>query len=245
MAMSKLGAPEQARWRFRGDEEDSPWMVGTDLHLKAVIALLQALRRALDVQQGPWYVSGEMFVHYGPAAGDHVAPDVYAAQVANYPRDTYHVAREGRFPPFVLEVISSSSWERDAEEKAQIYETLGALEYVLFDPTREGLRRGGPAPGGEAELWGYRRDEWGAFTPWTVDATGALRSAVLGGIELRVEGSRLRVLSHTGDPVLFDDELDAARQEAEAGRAAAEVARQEAEQEVERLRAELRRHGLA
>ena len=259
MAISPAGVRDERVRQLGGDEEDSPWMVSTELHLSIVTALIQGLSRFLATQPGPWHAGGEVFVIYGPAAGDHVAPDVYAAPVEDYPRDTDVVAEEGLFPPLVVEVISSSSWTRDTTEKVVLYDLLGAEEYVLFDPTHEAARR---TPAGVVvppRLWGYRRDGQGAWRPWPVEEDGSLRSAVLGGVRLRPEDRYLRVLTPAGTPVPFTDELDEAlataeealttaeqaRQAAEQARQREQDARQAAEQEVVRLRDELRRHGLA
>jgi len=221
MTVGELSTRERVLRRYGGDEEDSPWMVSTDLHLWAMIALLQGLRQALAAQAGPWYVSGDTFVQYGPAPGDHLAPDLYAAPVADHPRESYSVAEEGVFPPFVLEVLSPSSGPRDLEDKVALYDVLGAEEYVLFDP--RGLSMGRPA------LRAYHRDGQGGWGPWQADADGVLRSAVLRGVGLRGEGHYLRVLTPDGEPVPFAEELEAALAHAEAAQAHSDAARAQTE----------------
>jgi Uma2 family endonuclease len=254
-------AREQVLRRIGGDREDSPWMVSTEPHLFLVIALLQALQRVL-ARRGGWHVGGEVFVVFGPAPDDQVAPDVYAAPVADYPRTRYVVAEEGLFPPFVVEVVSADSRTRDLEEKVALYEALGVQEYVIV------------APGGEehltaVQLEGYRREADGRFAVWRPDAEGCLWSALL-DVWLCPEGEGVRVLNADGTAVLSLEEVEdarraaqqeytreaaarqaaeeerareaAARQIAEEERAREAAARRDAEAEIARLPAELQRY---
>lgn len=64
-------------------------MVATDYHYQAVKALEDALSRYCARHKPTWYVSAETFVRYPLAASrlrGQVAPDVFAAPVANHPR---------------------------------------------------------------------------------------------------------------------------------------------------------------
>src|SRR5581483_1427482 len=97
-----------------------------------------------------------------------VAPDVFAATVPVRGRDSLPVDTEG-MPPFVLEVVSGSSVQRDLAEKTEIYRLLGAQEYAIV---RLDLA--------EPRLEGYRRGVTGAWEAWAPDAQGRLWSAVLG-----------------------------------------------------------------
>jgi Uma2 family endonuclease len=265
--MQQARNPERERLvlMLGGDREDSPWMVSTETHLLVVIELLQALQRSLAQHLPGWHVGGEVFVVFGPGEDGKVAPDVYAAPVADHPRDSFEVAVEGLFPPFVVEVVSESSRRRDLEDKVTLYDALGVDEYVVVDVTGRGRqgRRGGRsvAAGGVIEIWGYRRAEGGHFTPWAPDAQGRLWSGLL-PLGLQAEGRRVRVLTAQGEAVPFADEIDVARRVAEVERDAAReerqreaaarrraederqheaAARRRAEDEVARLRAELAR----
>jgi Uma2 family endonuclease len=200
-------------------------MVSTEPHLFLVIALLQALQRVLG-RRGGWHVGGEVFVVFGPAPDDQVAPDVYAAPVADYPRTRYVVAEEGLFPPFVVEVVSADSRTRDLEEKVTLYEALGVQEYVIV------------APGGEehltaVQLEGYRRAADGRFVTWQPDREGCLWSALL-DVWLCPEGEGVRVLTPDGAAVLSLDEVEEARRAAQEQYAREAAARHAAEQERER-----------
>ena len=131
---------------------------------------------------------------------------------------------EGVFPPFVLEVVSPSSVQRDQVEKREAYELLGAREYALFTPRDVAA----------STLEGYRRGASGAFEAWIPDAEGRLWSDVL-GLYLVVRGALIQAQTREGRLLLTpEQEAEAHRQEAEA--------RRRAEAELERLRGELERH---
>lgn len=97
-----------------------------------------------------------------------IAPDVFVARVPIAGRDSLPVDTEG-MPPFVLEVVSASSVQRDLTEKTELYRLLGAQEYAIM---RLDLA--------EPRLEGYRRTSVGAWEVWPSDALGRLWSAVLG-----------------------------------------------------------------
>ena len=84
------------------------------------------------------YVAGDMLIYYRMNRNDvRAAPDVFAVfgATSNHPRDSWLVWREGKAPDFVMEIASSSIWQRDATEKRRIYADMGVTEYVRFDPT--------------------------------------------------------------------------------------------------------------
>ncbi|CAA9587626.1 MAG: hypothetical protein AVDCRST_MAG88-4224 [uncultured Thermomicrobiales bacterium] len=124
-----------------------------------------------------------------------LSPDVFVAFAPERARQSFDAAAEGGFPPFVLEVVSPSSTDRDEQEKRQAYDALGVREYALFTP-REG------APSG---LTGYRRGARGDFEPWPADEQGRLWSATL-GLFLVARGALLRAQTAEGELLLTPDE---------------------------------------
>jgi Uma2 family endonuclease len=154
-----------------------------------------------------------------------LAPDLMLAEADDALRTSWDVRVEGQVPPFVLEVVTKDSWERDTVEKPLLYDAMGVHEYVIFAPQR---KDGGPL------LFGYRRDVERRFVPWNTDEQGALHSAVLGGLTLyEEEGEWLRLRDAQGQRLpSAEEEAERAEQEA--------AARQAAEAELERLRALLR-----
>ena len=199
------------------------------------------------------------------------APDLLVATARDWLRPSWSVPVEGKAPEFVLEVSSGKSWLRDSEQKPPIYDWMGAQEYVLFAPERVdgpkllGWQRdaAGAFPEWQVDrngvLWSRALGGLGLFvegglwlravdaagrrlpTPGEValaergraDAAAALASAAT---EARAEAER-----RAAEEAARADAAVEARAEAER-RATEETARAEAaEEELERLRDELRR----
>lgn len=209
------------------DVEDAPWMTMGDLQFWSATGFAHSLRIFAHEQGLGWYVASMLPIEYRwPRKGNKkkLSPDTFVSFVEPRSRTSYDLETEGVFPPFVLEVVSPSSVQRDQVDKREAYELLGAREYALFTP-REGA---------ESILEGYRRGVAGAFEVWLPDAEGRLWSDVL-GLYLVVRGSLLQAQTRQGRLLLTPpQEAEAHRQEAEA--------RRRAEAEVERLRRELQRY---
>jgi Uma2 family endonuclease len=236
------------------DSESTPWRGIGDMQFWSASSLAHSLRIYRHEQGLPWYVASMLpitFVLLKSGRKKTLAPDVFVAFVPDHPRDSYDVAVEGRFPEFVLEVVSPSSEDRDKQDKVEAYEELGALEFALFTPRADG----------RSGLEGYRRNAEGRFEPWPVDAEGRLHSRVL-NVSFVVRGTLLQAQAPDGRMLLTPEQAEAAwrraeaksereaesRREAEAARRRAETetereaaARREVEAEVERLRQELDR----
>lgn len=217
------------------DAEDAPWMVMGDLQFWSASGFAHSLRAHARRQGLPWYVAAMLPIEYRWPAGDcgrHIlAPDTFVAFVPDHPRTSYHLVAEGQFPPFVLEVVSPSSVERDEQEKRRAYELLGAREYALFTP-----RVGQPSM-----LAGWRRGADGLFEPWHAAADGRLWSDVL-ALDLVVRGTLLQAQMADGTLLLSPEQEAAARLGEVLARERAEEARERAEREVERLRRALARY---
>jgi hypothetical protein len=220
------------------DTEDASWMVMGDLQFWSASGFAHSLRGYAHERGLDWYVASMMPITYlwpGSKRKRQLAPDAFVAFVPEHSRSSFDVATEGGFPPFVLEVVSPSSSERDEDDKRIAYEALGAREYALFTPRDESPSR----------LSGYRRGDSGSFERWRPDDQGRLWSDVL-GLYLVVRGTLLQAQTAEGRLLLTPDQTGAAllqaeearRQEEEARRLEAE-ARRQAEAEVEQLRREL------
>ena len=176
------------------------------------------------------FIGGDMFVYYRMNDNTtRVAPDVFAVfgATGKHLRDSWLVWREGKPPDFVMEMASPSTWRRDVTEKRVIYAAMGVAEYWRFDPTGECFT---PALAGE-------RLTEGEYRPLPLDTDdGILRghSAVL-GLDICVKpGLELR---------LYDPESGQwlrTHRESEGALQAAEAARHTAEEEIRRLREQLR-----
>ena len=206
---------------FADDPADTPRVAMDDLRFWAMSTFAHCLQSYARRQRLAWYVTSLLPIAFdcpGAARKRTVTPDTFVAFAADHPRTSYDVAAEGgTFPPFVLEVASPSSIDRDQQEKRRTYELLGAREYALFTP-REG---------DSSTLEGYHSDSANRFMPWLPDEHGRLWSAVL-GLHIVVRGPLLQAQTAEGQLLPTPEESEAARQRAE--------------QESAQLRSELNRY---
>ena len=177
------------------------------------------------------FVAGDLLVYYRMNDNaTRVAPDVFVVFGATDKnlRDSWIVWREGRAPDFVMEVASPSTWQRDAAEKRDIYAAMGVSEYWRYDPTGSFF---------SPELVGERL-VGGEYQPIgvTTDSDNILRgrSEVLGLDICARPGLVLRLYDPEGDQWLRT------HRESEEALQAAEAGRQAAEEEITRLREQLR-----
>lgn len=208
------------------DTEDAPWMTMGDLQFWSASGFAHSLRDYAHAQGLGWYVASMLPILYtwpGSPRKHQLSPDTFVAFAPERARSSFDAVAEGGFPPFVLEVISPSSTERDEVEKRHAYELLGVREYALFTP-REGA---------ESRLEGYRRGPDGRFNPWFPDAEGRLWSETL-GLFLTTNGALVQAQTAEGRLLLTPEQIGAALRESE-------EARQRAEDELMALRRELAR----
>ena len=218
---------------------DGQPMAETDIHRDEMLDLIQALkRRYQDVPDV--YVSGNLFFYY--VQGDPrgvVAPDVFLVKgVEKKRREIYKLWEEGRPPSLVIELTSNSTRDEDLFKKKRCYERLGVEEYFLHDPYQDYL---------DPSLQGFRLMN-GRYRRIAPEADGSLRSLTT-GLVLRTEEKRLRLVdAATGERLLWDEEKDSELSRQRAARQAAEkkadqeaTARRALEEELERLRRELKR----
>ena len=181
--MSRVERPVMVDYPVR----DGKRMAETTVHLEATVDARHAFSTCFRHRQDVW-VGADLFVYHeegNPRAV--VAPDVFVAiGVRPYPRDTYKLWEEDdRVPALVLEVTSRSTRGEDEGKKRKLYARLGVREYWLYDPQGEYLspRLQGYRLSGGA----YRRIEAERVLP-----AGDLRMRSELGVELRLEGGRLR-----------------------------------------------------
>ncbi len=170
----------------------------SDLHVEALILLREALRdffsEAPDV-----YVASDMIWYWekgNPKAC--TAPDGLVAKgvVGKHRRKSFREWEEGVRPCVLFEIASERTWKEDANDKRDLYESLGVHEYFLFDPETMYLQ---PA------LQGYRLVN-GHFEAIEPDIRGCLTSEEL-DLRMCLEGAMLRFRDlRTGRRVLTRDE---------------------------------------
>jgi Uma2 family endonuclease len=230
--------------RLKDEEEveypssDGKPMAESDLHRKEMMYLIEALggryRETPDV-----YVAGNLFLYY--AQGDRkavVAPDVFLVKgVPKGDRKSFKLWQEGRGPCFVIEVTSESTRDEDTETKPNRYQRLGVEEYFLHDPLGDYL---------SPPLRGYRL-HGGRYRRMVPEPDGSLVSRAT-GLRLRREGQHLRLIDLESGVMLpnLEEALkrlqlkDEALRRSEAAREADAAARRSLEEELARLRREVK-----
>jgi Uma2 family endonuclease len=203
-------------------ESDGQPMAETSFHWNVMVDTAQALRRWYADTPDVW-VGSNLFLYYEQRKPG-IAPDVMAVRgVAKHERRTFKVWEEGHGPFFVLEATSESTQRKDKNKNKTIYEDNGVEEYFLFDPLGEYLK---------PRLQGFRLTARG-YQPISRTTGGSLSSTTT-GLLLRPEGARLRLVNAaTGTPLLWEEEIEAARKEAEERAERESAARQEAEERAE------------
>ena len=210
---------------------DGEPMAETELQYVPLTDTVSALRVRYHGRRDV-YIAGDMLIYYRMNRADvRVAPDVYAVfgALGNHPRDSWLVWREGKAPDFVMEIASQSTWQRDRDEKRDIYAGMGVTEYWRYDPTGRFFT---PALVGERLMAGIYEE-----LPVATDAAGILRvhSDILGLDICVLPGLELRLYDPLAEEWLrtHQETADALRTEV--------AARLAAESENARLRAQLRR----
>jgi Uma2 family endonuclease len=201
-----------------------------DLHLRAKIGALTALRGYFARQKRRIYLASELPIYY--PGEPRFAPDLIAVlDRDDAPRSKWVVSAEGKGLDWVLEVHVGGDRKKDAERNVARYARLGIPEYFLYDRARN-------------RLAAYRLASPEA-TSYTLilPNSGLYESRVL-GLDVQVEQERLRF--YAGTALLLESEEFIVRLQTladDAQRRAEEEARlrEEAEQrreEERRLREE-------
>jgi Uma2 family endonuclease len=222
-----------------------------DRHFRAKVRALGTLRSYFERLRRRVYLAAELPVYYPKAP--RFAPDLLAVlDVEDRERDKWVVSAEGRGLDWVMEVHVGGDRKKDAERNVERYARLGIPEYFLYDRAK-------------GRLYGYRLAEASARTYSVIVPQRGLYSSAVLGLELALEGDRLRFYSGTA-LLLESEELidrleklvgevqeraeeearlrqEEARLREEEARLREEEARrrEDAEREVARLRAELER----
>jgi Uma2 family endonuclease len=201
-------------------ESDGKPVGETDAHIDWTFRIRDILRHRYAGQRV--YVGSDMLVYYqeGKPSRFFVPDEFVVLDCEQRDRRVFKIFDEGRTPNVIIELTSRSSKTEDAVFKPQIFELIGVGEYFLYDPLSEYLK---------PTLQGFRLGDDG-YEPIEPNASGSLLCEQL-GIELSLDGLSLVMRDASTQRVLLTS--------AEA--AEAKVA--ELEQEVQRLRDELKKRG--
>lgn len=225
---------EEEEEEFYPSSDGEP-MAETEKHWLETTAGIECLR-ARYADRPDVYVAGDNFIYYVEGNPNlRFSPDCYVIFGAEKRiRDSYKAWEDGgRLPAFVIEYTSRKTRKEDNVTKFGLYERLGVLEYIQFDPSRFKRRR--------VRLKGWRLNN-GKYEE--IPLTGKKFSGRLFSEQLQLElvqdDDSLRLFDpKTGEYLRRYDELEQERK-AERQRAEAEAQRAEiAEAELARLRAEL------
>ena len=220
--------------------EDGEPLAETSLHVDAIVMLIVLLRQYLQdhFQAHKPLILANQFVYYAENFPRlRFAPDVAVVfGVEPGPRDNYKIWEEKQVPAVIFEITSRSTQKEDKNNKKDLYEKIGVLEYWLFDPKAEWIPE---------QLRGYRLEGE------TYHPINDRYSQVL-SLRLQPEGALLGLYrSDTGEKLPQPSEVvDALKLETTARQIAEtnlEQERQRAEQEqqrAERLAEQLRQLGV-
>ena len=169
-------------------------IVGTEWHQEAIGDTAGKVREGGRRQGAAWGVCEQIALaglRHADGRPYDPRPDVMvlAQPLPTGSISTIALADAGA-PLFILEVASRSTMGDDVGDKRQAYETIGAREYMVFDP--DGTLLSTP-------LLAWRLDG-DAFAPWHPDEDGLWRSAAL-GISLRPTQPLLTVYDHAGQEI--------------------------------------------
>ena len=214
---------------------DGQPMAETTLHRIVMSDVIEGLERRYAGTEDVW-VGGNLFLYYEKGNREKsVAPDVLLAREVGKRNREVYLLWEEQPPSLIFEITSRSTRREDTRFKKDLYERLGVAELVLFDPYGEYLK---------PRLQGYRLEpglERGRYQPIPPNGDGSLdlRTA---GVTVRPEGERLRLVDTvSGEKLLWNDELEAARQAAEQRAIIAEERAAAAEERIRALAEELER----
>ena len=202
-------------------ESDGKPLGETDEHRDEMVRHIELLKHYYEGQKV--YVSGNLLVYYEQGnAKKFVVPDAFVAKgITAKKRRIFKIWTEGKVPDVIIETTSRKTRRNDTVDKAELYARLGVKEYFLFDCLEEYL---------DPPLQGYRLAGT-TFEPMVLDASEALVSHEL-GLTLRREEDCLQFYRLDNSQRLLTAS-ERALQEAQARRAA--------EEEIIRLREQLKR----
>lgn len=160
-----------------------------------------------------------------PAPDVMIIPDV---DDPSRPRHSFDVQAEGTRPTFILEVVSPNYRRSDREDKVDVYEQAGTMEYFLIDANLK------PEGTLNYEIVAYRLVR-GEYRPILPDEQGRFYSQVnhVWFMVTEDEQGFLVLDGDSGDPILPDDErAENAAERAQQAEARARIAEERAEYEA-------------
>jgi Uma2 family endonuclease len=150
----KVPLPEVQLLETDGEPLETPWH-------RAAIALLIEVLAWLFRDRSDYYVGGNMFIYYSEEQAQSLSyrgPDFfYVDGVNRFPDRLYWAVwqENGRYPDFIIELLSLSTAVVDRTVKKDLYEkTFRTHEYCCFDPFT-----------GQLEGWRLGKRRYGKIKP--------------------------------------------------------------------------------
>lgn len=203
-----------------GDLYSDEPQLETYLHLQQMVLLLKCLDW-LWKDRTDYFSAGNLTVYYSARQSkseDFRGPDFFVVlDVEKYPRKSWVVWDEGgKYPNFIVELLSSSTAKVDRGLKKQIYQNVFRTpDYFWFDPD-------------SLEFEGFRLVS-GTYEAIAPNEAGHLWSQQL-ELYLGVLGNALRFFTADGELVpTLEEATEEALQQAEAAEQQAEAAERQAE----------------
>jgi Uma2 family endonuclease len=219
-----------------GENMDSPW------HRNQIQLLIHVLEYHWR-ERKDFYCGGNMFVHFSEERArnrDFRGPDFFVALEADHdrPRTYWAIWEErGRYPNFILELLSPSTANEDLTTKKDVYEqTFRTPEYFCLDPRDfslmgwrlSGNRYRSTEVGKDHRMWSEVLEL--SLGPWHGTYDG-------------LTGDYIRFFDAQGRMLPTPEEAEAARADEEARRADEEARR--ADEEARRADEEAKRANIA
>ena len=195
----------------------------TELHLRQIILLFKCLEW-LWRDRNDFYAAGNLTIYYSPhqrRSEDFRGPDFFVVlNTERKVRKSWVVWEEhGKYPNFILEILSDSTANTDRELKKQIYQdTFRTPDYFWFDPY-------------SLEFAGFHFVD-GEYQPLEPNNQGHLWSQQL-GLYLGIYDGLLRFFTSESELVPTPEEV---AESAEYERQQKEIAQEKAEKLAAKLR---------
>lgn len=144
-----------------------------------------------------------------------IAPDIMVIKGVEFEDiPSWSIARMGRSPQVVFEILSKKTWKTDIEEKPELYAGMGIQEYFAYDPNMPPLSQKT-----KRRLFGWRLNQMqGGMVRILPDASGRMWSEQLNSW-LVPDGRNLRLYDRNDQLRLTETEVAVKRAEEEARRA--------------------------
>jgi Uma2 family endonuclease len=175
----------------------------------------------------------DLIMNWGISGLKNPSPDISVVPNVRNPEailheGQFHVLAEETRPVLVIEVVSPHYRAEDREDKVEIYEQAGVLEYVILDRVRRRRQM-------VNEVLGYRLVR-GIYRPITPNEDGLIECQTV-GLRFGLEGARVVIEEiANGRRLRTHDEEVTAREQAEARAETAEARLAELEAELRLLR---------